>query len=272
MDMDQAKQEFIVRFQLSKDILEGLGLTSEDYELAIRFTKAFYDEHKNFVLTLVQEINKPVLIEMWDDRFFYFTLKWEFNFIDNLEKASALSTDQIDIENAERYGITYIDEKGNKRHPLILHCSPSGAIERCVYAILEKAYMEQQHGNRSLLPLWLSPTQLRIVPVSDRFLEEAKKILHQFSKNGIRTDLDDRPITMQKKIREAEKEWINFVVVIGQKELASKLFSVRDRRSGKIQKMKLQELINRIQEEIQGKPFRQLGLPALLSERPQFAF
>ena len=65
---------------------------------------------KSLCNSLVTKIGKPVLVEMWDDRFFYFVLKWEFNFLDNSGKASALATDQIDIENGERYGITFIDE------------------------------------------------------------------------------------------------------------------------------------------------------------------
>jgi len=273
-DLDQAKQEFLVRFKLSMEVLEeGLELDkTEDYELAIRFTRDFYEENKDFIVSLAKLFNKPALIEMWEGRFFYFALKWEFNFVDNLDKASALSTDQIDIENAERYGITYIDEKGEKRYPLILHCCPSGAIERCVYAMLEKAYREQQRGNVTMLPLWLSPTQVRIIPVSERFTGDAEKIMKEIENHRIRVDLDDRPITMQKKVREAETEWISYVLVIGQKEISSGILPVRDRKSGKIRRMQLQELIDEIKEKIRGKPFKPSTLPKFLSKRPQFSF
>ena len=70
---------------------------------------------------------------MWKEKFFYFVLKWEFNFVDGFGKASALSTDQIDVENANRYGIDFIDENNTKQHPIILHNSPSGAIERFMH-------------------------------------------------------------------------------------------------------------------------------------------
>jgi len=273
-DLDQAKQEFFVRFKLSMEVLEeGLELDKrEDYELAIRFTRDFYEENKDFILSLIKLFGKPALIEIWEGRFFYFALKWEFNFVDNLDKASALSTDQIDIENAERYGITYIDEKGEKRHPLILHCCPSGAIERCVYAMLEKAYREQQKGNVPILPLWLSPIQVRIIPVSERFTEEAEKLVNEIESHHIRVDLDDRPVTMQKKVREAETEWINYVLVIGQKEISSGILPVRDRKAGKIRGMQLQELIDEIKEKTRGKPFKPSTLPKFLSKRPQFSF
>jgi threonyl-tRNA synthetase len=273
-DLDQAKREFIVRFKLSMEVLEkGLELNKEDdYELAIRFTRDFYEENKVFILSLVKLINKPALVEMWEGRFFYFTLKWEFNFVDNLDKASALSTDQIDIENAERYGITYVDEKGEKRYPLVLHCCPSGAIERGVYAILDKSYREQQKGNVSILPLWLSPTQIRIIPVSERFSREAERLMDEIGTHNIRIDLDDRPLTMQKKVREAEREWINYVLVIGEKEINSGILPVRERKTRKIRKMRLQELINEIEEETKNKPFKPLTIPRLLSKRPQFSF
>jgi len=273
-DLDQVKQEFLVRFKLSMKVLEeGLELDKkEDYELAIRFTPDFYEENKDFIVSLVKLFDKPALIEMWEGRFFYFTLKWEFNFVDNLDKASALSTDQIDIENAERYGVTYIDEKGEKHYPLILHCSPSGAIERCVYAMLEKAYREQQKGKVPILPLWLSPTQIRIIPVSEIFTEEAEKLMKQIESHHIRVDLDDRPITMQKKVREAETEWISYVLVIGQREISSGILPIRDRKTGEIRKMQLQELIEETKDKTGGKPFKPLTLPKFLSKRPQFSF
>ena len=270
-DLDQAKEEFVKRFKLSMEILdEGLELGKEDYELAVRFTRGFYEENRDFIVSLVKLMGKPALVEVWEERFFYFILKWEFNFVDNLDKASALSTDQIDIENAERYGITYIDEKGEKKHPLILHCSPSGAIERDVYAMLEKAYREQKKGGVPILPLWLSPVQVRVIPVGDRFLKEAEKIAEELEKHRIRVNLDDRPVTVQKKIREAETEWIPYVLVFGEKEIASETLAVRDRKAGKIRKLKLKELIDEIKKKTEGKPFKPLTLPRLLSKTPKF--
>jgi threonyl-tRNA synthetase len=269
-DLEQAKKEFVIRFKLCMKVLRGLELGEEDYELAIRFTKDFYEENKDFIVSLARFFAKPVLIEMFKEKAFYWILKWEFNFVDNQDKASALSTDQLDVENAYRYGITYIDEKGERQHPLILHCSPSGGIERCVYAMLERAYREQQKGRVPILPLWLSPTQVRLIPVSDKFMENAEKIAGDIGKYGIRVDFDDRSLTMQRKVREAETEWVNYIIVVGQSEIDSGILPVRDRLAGKIRKMKLQELTNIVLEEIKGKPFKPLPLPKKLSQRPQF--
>jgi threonyl-tRNA synthetase len=269
-DLEQAKKEFVTRFKLCMQVLEGIGLTKDDYEAAFRFTKDFYEENKEFIKSLVEVFGKPVLVEMWKEPFFYFRLKWDFNFVDNQDKAAALSTDQIDVENAKRYNITYVDEKGEKRHPLILHCSPSGAVERCIYALLEKAYRQRQKGEPPMLPLWLSPTQVRIIPMSEKFLEHCEKIAEQLEASQIRVDIDERPLTLQKRIREAETEWIPYIIVVGEKEVESEALPVRDRKSRKIRNMALKELIDEIKSQIGDKPFRPLPLPRHVSKRPQF--
>lgn len=270
-DLNQALNEAMVRFGLATTVLkEGLELDRDDYELAVRFTKEFHEKNKEFILGLMKAFGKPVLIEVWNQRFFYFTLKWEFNFVDNLDKASALSTDQIDVENAERYDITYVDEQGKKRHPIILHCSPSGAIERCIYALLEKAYREQQRGKVPRLPLWLAPTQVRLIPISDQYLGKCEEIARKLEESQIRVDIDERKETVSKRIREAEREWTPYILCIGEKETESKLLSVRVRELNKIEDMELSDLIERIREAVKNKPFRRLPLPTMLSQRPIF--
>jgi len=274
-DLDQAKSEFLVRFQLSMGILEnGLELEKgSDYELVVRFTKDFYDENREFILSLVKEFGRPVLVEMWEERFFYFVLKWEFNFIDNLDKASALSTDQIDIENAKHYQMTYVDENGEKRYPMVLHCSPSGAIERDVYAMLEKAHRESLKGRVPVFPLWLAPTQVRLIPVSDKYLEACEQLMKKIEDCCIRVDVDDRQLSLGKKVRAAEKEWVNYVIVVGENEVNSDVVPVRDRTAGKqLRNMTLQQLVDEIKQKTEGKPYKPLTLPRMLSKRPQFAF
>lgn len=270
IDLEQAKGEFIKRFKLSMEVLEGIGLSKEDYEAAIRFTRDFYMENKAFILELVKLLGKPALVEMWNEPFFYFRLKWEFNFIDNQDKAAALSTDQIDVENARRYNITYVDEKGEKRYPLILHCSPSGAIERCIYALLEKAYRKQQRGEAPMLPLWLSPTQVRLIPMSEQLLSRCEEIAKQLEAQRIRVDIDDRPLTLQKRVREAETEWVPYIIVVGRRETESETLPVRDRKAKAIRNLQLRQLVEEIQAEVRDKPFKPLPLPKHLSKRPQF--
>ena len=270
-DLDQAKKEFMIRFALCLDVLSNIGLVKEDFEIALRFTKSFYEEHKDFISEMAKTFGKPMLAEVWNERFFYFALKWDVNFVDNQDKAAALSTDQIDVENAKRYEITYVDEKGEKQYPLILHCSPSGAIERDIYALLEKAYREQMSGKAPMLPLWLSPTQVRLIPISDKYLDKVTDLAGQIASHCIRVDVNDSSSTLQKKIREAEQEWVPYIIVVGEKEVESGTLSVRDRElKGQQVTLTVEQLTAKVSEKIAGKPFKPLPLPMYVSKRPQF--
>lgn len=271
-DLDQAKSEFLKRFQLSVSVVEEIGLsTRDDLEMAIRFTKDFYNENKQYIHNLVKDFGKPVLVEMWDERFFYFTLKWEFNFIDNLGKASALSTDQIDVENSERYGITFVDEDGNKKYPIILHNSPSGAIERVIFALLEKSAKLMRQGKVPYLPLWLMNTQVRIIPIGNEFMPQCNELLAVLKENSIRGDIDDRDETLSKKIREAETEWIHYIVIIGEKEVASNTVSIRERLTKKNYSENVTKLVTLIKDQVKDKPFLPINLQEYLSSRPRIA-
>ncbi len=267
-DLLQAKEEFKSRFKLSQDVLEGIGFQKADYELGVRMVRDFYEENKDFILELVKQHGKPVLVEMWDDRFFYFILKWEMNFVDNLDKASALATDQIDVENGERYDIRYMDEDGEQKHPLILHCSPSGAIERDIYGLLEKAAFDMKKGVKPSLPLWLTPTQVRIIPVTEEYVELATEVKDSF--HQIRVDIDDRDETVGKKIRDAEKEWIPYIIVVGEREIDIEKYQVRVRGEKKPVEYSVVELQEKIHSKTKDKPFRPVPMPIYLADRPQF--
>jgi len=266
-DVEMAKQELVSRFELSREILSGIGFEiPDDLELALRVTKDFYQEHGDVVRELVRRWGKPALMEMWDERFFYFVFKYEWNFVDALDKASALNTDQIDVENAERYGITYTGEDGKEHYPLILHQSPSGAIERVIYALLEKQFMKSERGEKAEFPLWLSPTQVRFVPVSSQYVDDCVRIAKAL---GCRADVDDRDETVGKRIRDAEREWVNIIAVYGDKEKAGGKLNLR-LRTGETLEMTPDELKKYIHERIAGYPYIGLTLPLLLSKRPIF--
>lgn len=269
-DLKQAMDEFNVRFNLCLSVLSSIGIDNKDIQMALRTTKEFYEKNKGFIQQFVKILGKPILLEMWDERIFYFILKYEFNFVDTLDKASALSTDQIDIENGERYDINFTDKEGKQHHPLILHCSPSGAIERIMYALLEKAAFDMKEGKTASLPLWLSPTQVRVIPISEEFNGLAEKITDDLLQNNIRADLDDRALHIGKKIREAATQWTPYIVAIGENEKKSGKLAVTARGSKDRKEMNTEELIKEIKEKTKGMPFKPLPLPKLLSKRPIF--
>lgn len=275
-DLEMAMDEFNVRFDMSLDVLNKIGIENTDIEMALRTTKSFYEENKAFIQALVKKLGKPILLEMWDERIFYFILKFEFNFVDNSDKASALSTDQIDIENGERYDITFTDKDGSCKHPLILHCSPSGAIERVMYALLEKEATKMKQGKKPMLPLWLSPTQIRFIPVNNDFVEPCKNYVEQLSNSPdgviIRADVDDRDESVGKKIREAEKEWTPLIIVVGEKELSEQTFTprFRDPDFAEEKSYRIDEIQQMLVDSVKDYPRDLLPLPMLLSKRIKF--
>ncbi len=271
-DMENAISQFDEQYNMCISVLDKIGIKVDDFEVAIRFTRDFYNENKDFITNLAKTVDKPVLIEMWDTRFFYFVLKFEFNFVDALAKASALSTVQIDVENAERYDINYIDSNGNANKPVILHCSPSGAIERCIYGLLEKEAMRAEAGGVPILPLWLSPTQVRVIPIAEKHMDYALKVSGQLN---CRVDIDDRDDTVGKKIREAGREWIPYVVVVGDSEVENGTINVTIRAESQPKspvkvEMTSEELNARISSEVEGMPYKGLCLAKMLSQRPKF--
>jgi threonyl-tRNA synthetase len=269
-DMEQSKLEIMKRLDLSISVIEEIGLSlTNDIEMAVRFTEDFYLNNKNFIKQIAAKINKPILVEMWKERFFYFILKWEFNYIDNLGKASALSTDQIDIENGLRYGITFVDENGEKQNPIILHNSPSGAIERVIFALLEKSDKMMKQGKIAYLPLWLMNTQIRLIPINESFLEKCIEINKYLKEKDIRVDIDDREESLSKKIRDAEMEWIHYIIIIGEKEVVNNIISIRDRIHKSNYESTIEELIEKITNQIKDKPYLPINLPELLSNRPK---
>jgi len=264
-DIEQAKADFEKQFDLGLEWLAQYGLESE---VGFRIQEDFFEENKDWYMKMVKKAGKPILLELFKERYAYFITKFEFNFVDSMGKASALTTVQIDVENADTYDISFVDKDGQKKRPLIMHASISGSIERVIYALLEKEAMRMAKGEKAMLPEFLSPTQVRIIPVSEAQKKEAEKIMKELDKGKIRVDFDDRDETLGKKIREAQKEWIPYIAVIGDKEIKSGKLSVDFRKTGEKKQMKLADLKKDIEAINEGKPFAKLSLPRLLSMRP----
>jgi threonyl-tRNA synthetase len=262
-DMDMAKREFIAQVALCLRWLDDIGLECVP---AIRFVRSWLDEHPTFINELMAAIGRPALVEVWDERFFYFVAKFEMNFVDTAKKAACLSTVQIDVENTERFDINYTAEDSSKQHPLLMHTSVSGSLDRNVYAMLENQAMRLARGEKAHWPVWLAPTQVRLVPVSDAHVEGAMRLAERLP---FRVDVDDRDIKMGKKVRAAEREWIPYIIVVGERELDGGDLTVRQ-RLGEQLTMSLADFENLLTTETAGKPRRMLNTPRALSKRPIF--
>lgn len=265
VDIEQSKKEFEQQFDAGHSWIKSVGL---DTEAGFRIQEDFFNENKAWYVGMVKRWGKPVLVELFKERYAYFITKFEFNFVDSMDKASALTTVQIDVENADTYDINYIDDKGEKKRPFILHASLSGSLERVIYALLEHQAMEMKKGKKALLPIWLAPTQLRLIPVSEKQREFCAGLLNELKAKRIRVDMDDRDDLLGKKIRDAEKEWIPYVAVIGDKEVESGKPTVNIRATGEKKEMAVRDIITLVEKENEGKPFERNSLPELVSKRP----
>jgi threonyl-tRNA synthetase len=261
-DVEMAKEEFLNQARLCLRWLDDIGV---DCVPAVRFVRSFLDDHPDFIRELMKAIGRPALIEVWDERFFYFVTKFEMNFVDTAQKAACLSTVQIDVENTERFDITFVEDDGTKQLPLLLHTSVSGSVDRNIYAILESQAMRVRRGEKPFWPVWLAPIQVRMLPVSDDHVDGAMLLAERVP---FRVDVDDRDMKLGKKVREAEKEWIPYAIVIGDKELSGTGPLVVRRRDGGQTEMTLEQLLDEIAGEMAGKPFMSANTPRRLSTRP----
>ena len=267
-DIEMAKDSVNNQLVFVTKLMNELELT---YEVSFRILKSFFEENKEFVVGVVAKVGKPVMLEIFDERYAYFIFKGEWNVVDEQKKAACLGTIQIDVENGERFNITYVDAEGKERHPLILHTSPSGSIERILYGVLEQAYKDMKAGKVPHLPLWMTPVQVRLIPLNETFTDYCLSIGEVLEKKGIRYEIDDRQQTLGKRIRSAEKLWIPYIAVIGEKEIESGELAVRRRELKDQVQMKAEELAAEIQEKTNFAPRQRLLLPNLVSKQPIFS-
>jgi len=265
-DLEQGKEEFANLLRKYMRLVRSMKI---DCVIVLRAVESFFSENKGWFSSLARDVGEPLLIEVLPAMKHYWVVKEEHQFIDSLGGNAQLCTVQLDIEDSERYGIKFVDKDGSKRGCIIVHSS-MGSIERWIYALLEQAEKDRALGRPPMLPVWLSPTQVRVVPVSSEYLEEALEVANKIEEAGIRVDVDDRDESVPRKVRDAEVEWVPFIVVVGEKEVKEGTLSVRIREKRETVTMKLSELVELINKECADKPKAKLWLPRRLSLRPKF--
>ncbi|MGB5911474.1 MAG: threonine--tRNA ligase [Promethearchaeia archaeon] len=279
-DLDSAIEEFKKQYFLIKNLEKDLGVKTF---VIFRATKDFYRENKAWITDLIKTEDAPALLELWDERYYYYVLKLERNVLSAENKDATLATNQIDVESCldymidkdgkkrQKYNISFIDTDGKVKHPMILHNSPTGGIERLLWGLIESAVRNKD----KLVPgfkTWLSPIQIRIITVSNEQNDYAEKLLNLISEKSYRVDFDDREETVGKKIRQAEVEWIPYIIIVGKKEQAYKTISIRKRLIGKpfgpkkatseqINDIKVSKLLEILEEDTKGAPKYKLPKP-----------
>jgi threonyl-tRNA synthetase len=279
-DMESAIEEFKLQYDLIRRLERDLGVESN---IVFRMTKDFYDENKGWIVDLLKSENKAALIELWEDRYYYFILKFEKTVLSAQNRTATLATNQIDVESSlefmydkdgkkrQKYDIKFVDEDGSVKYPIILHNSPTGGIERILWGLIETAIRNKD----KIVPgfkTWLSPIQVRILTISDDQNSYAEKILQILTKESYRVDFDDRNETIGKKIRQAEVEWIPYVIIIGRKEQENQAISIRKRLIGEsfgpkkatskqFNNVKLSKLLEFLDQDAQNYPKYKLPVP-----------
>lgn len=265
-DMDSTLEEFSKQTDMC--IQTGLDL-DVNYEIIFRATKDFYDENKDWMYRIGKKIGKPVLLEILPERKHYWSCKIDFAAIDYLGRPIENPTVQIDVESGKRFDITYLGEDGKEHYPTILHCSPTGSIERVICSLLEKTAIEIDE-KAPMLPTWLSPIEVRIITVGEDHKDFANELYDKINAENIRVDVDDRDESVGKKIRNAATEWIPYIFVVGDNEKESGVFSVTVRETGEKVDMTVDELIKEVLDKTKGMPYRGLPLPKDISTRINF--
>jgi len=164
--------------------------------------------------------------------------KIDFHVKDAQDRSWQMGTIQLDFATAERLDACYIDASGSKKHPVIIHRAILGSVERFIAVLLE--------STGGALPVWLSPIQVIILPVSEKHNKYAKEVNDKLSDDSIRVEIDERNESVSKKIRDAEIQKVPYIIVVGDKEIADNNLSVRSRGLKELKNQNLKEFLDQI--------------------------
>jgi len=171
--------------------------------------------------------------------------KLDFMFKDALGRERQLATVQCDFNLPERFNLSFINEQGQKERPVVIHRAVSGSLERFMSILIEHF--------AGAFPLWLSPTQVSIIPITEDQLEYANTIATELKKHDIRCNIQKESGTMQSKIKDAQELKIPYMLILGKKEQEANTVSIRTRENKQIFGLSLQDLVSKLNDQIQQK-------------------
>ncbi|MBU0576389.1 threonine--tRNA ligase [Patescibacteria group bacterium] len=246
---EQAVDEFVQVMKLHEFFYQALGIKDYYLELALRDPKKndkYHGDDQMWALAekLMREAVSRVDIKMVEEAgsAAFYGPKIDFVVRSSIGREFALSTNQIDLYMGDRFGLKYVDQDGLEKTPVIIHRAPLGSHERFIGFLIE------HFGGK--FPLWLSPVQVKILPISQAHHEYAQKFAKELQEKGIRVELDDRSETLSAKIRNAQMEKVPYMAVVGDRELENNSLAVRVRDGQKQEVMKVAEFVSKLQKEI----------------------
>ena len=251
--IDQVKSEVKNLINIIKDFYSGLGMWENHWvSLSVRD----YNHPEKYIGTsedwdlcekMLQEISDEMGLKAQkrEGEAALYGPKLDFMFKDAMGKEIQIPTVQVDFATPKRFNLLYTDNKGKEINPVMVHRAVLGSYERFLVLLIEHY--------AGALPLWLSPVQVEIIPVSEKFNEYGNKILEELKKNDIRVEINNSDESLGKRIRNTEKQKIPYILVVGEKEESSESVAVRSRDTKEQNVLKVDEFIKKIEKEIKEK-------------------
>lgn len=250
----QLEDEFRGCLELAIYMLKTLGLYED---ISYRFSKWDPDDREKYIGTeeqweeaqsamkrILDDLEIPYVDGVGEAAFYGPKLDIQIKNVHG--KEDTLITIQIDQMLAEKFGMEYVDADGQMKNPYIIHRTSIGCYERTLALLIEKY--------AGAFPLWLAPTQVKLLPIADRHLDYLYDLQKKLQAAGIqRVEIDDRSEKIGYKIREAQLEKVPYMVVVGDKDIENQVVSIRSRKDGDIGQMTAEELIAKLTDEIDRK-------------------
>jgi threonyl-tRNA synthetase len=249
---DQVKDEFKKVIDLVLYVFKSLGFNDFTAQVSLRDqndrskyigSEANWDIAEEAIKEAAAEKGLPTTIEYGEAAFY--GPKLDFMVKDALGRSWQLGTIQVDYNLPERFELEYIDSDNTRKRPVMIHRAPFGSMERFVAVLLENC--------AGKLPLWLVPTQVKILPISDRFNDYAKEVEKTLKANNIRVSIDQRSEKVGRKIRDTELAKIPYMLIVGEKEMESNTVGVRKQSAGELGAMALKDFIQIVEKEVNEK-------------------
>ena len=249
---DQIKDEFKAVIELILDTYKDFGFKNYKFRLSLRDpeNKEKYFDNDELWNKSENEL-REVLTELGVDFYeakgeaAFYGPKLDVQVISALGHDVTLSTCQLDYQLPEKFELEYVDENGDKVRPVVVHRAILGSLDRFVAFLLEET-----KGN---LPVWLAPVQVKVLPISDKFIDEAKKVYEACFNADLKVELDDRAEKIGYKIREAQTQKIPYMLIVGAKEVETNTVSIRKRSEGEIGSLSIEDTVAKIKQEIENK-------------------
>ncbi len=203
-----------------------------------------WDMATNGLKNALEDLKLPYVVNAGDGAFY--GPKIDFHLEDSIGRTWQCGTIQLDFQLPQRFEAEYIAEDGNKHRPIMIHRVVFGSIERFIGILIEHF--------AGKFPLWLSPVQVKILPISDKYIAHAKEIETTLKKEGLRCELDERAEKIGYKIRAAQLERIPYMLIVGEKEVQANQVSVRKRDEGDLGSMSLEQLLEALRREGAASP------------------